>query len=326
MIPKNPLLTQLKKQHNSSQVCLICGNPTIGSHSVQNGYILDQLVDNGHVWIPGQQLTIVKESRNKAQVFRSLCNTHDTNLFKDIDFNDSLTPENLNSIQVVQLIKRSLFNEKYRKQFHQVLQNTMIQGTHPIIQNAFSKQQQSNITSNHLLISLIIKNINQGLKDFKLVEKSIENFDKGKSKNGFVSKIYEIECSPSIAVCSLINPTQDFNQKTFFDMTDFSKQPPWVSMNILPIKNKNKTVLVFSYHKIFKNILEKNIFDTLDRLYCSDFHDFKRHISSFVLCHTDTIIFSKWIVHTAQIDLIENLLFQNLAKSNIVKDINLFQP
>lgn len=70
-----------------------CTNPPIRAHSVQNGWILDLLAEDGHVIAPelridlqeGPQYDLKEVGRNRATTFAGLCSEHDDALFSPIE-------------------------------------------------------------------------------------------------------------------------------------------------------------------------------------------------------------------------------------------------
>lgn len=84
---------------------LLCPNPPIRAHSIQNARILELLARDGHVIVPTLRLQLPQPpiiglapvGRNKASTFLGLCSTHDQKLFAPIEKRpiDIRNPEHL---------------------------------------------------------------------------------------------------------------------------------------------------------------------------------------------------------------------------------------
>lgn len=325
MINPNVLLFQLEKSLKNESLCVLCNKKSIGSHSIQNGYILDQLESDGHVWVPDSHnpTSLKKIGRNNAQIFYSLCNFHDTELFKEIDFKDSSDLESLSKNQQVALIKRSTLNEEYKKKYFKKLLNEMITLDNPLISRIFNNDQ---LNQAKMLKNYYISHLNQsiqGEKDIIHTKNCIKNYEDGKS-DGFLSKIYFVKCSPSFSCSSYFTVSIGLNNNIFFDMKDLSKNPPWMSSTVIPIKNHNKTLIILSYHKDFRKIFEKNIFYKLDDIYKTNEYEFKLELSNFLLNHIENFIFSDWVQGSIGTEIAKSI-YSSILNSNTKNEINLFQ-
>jgi hypothetical protein len=75
---------------------MTCPRQAIRAHSVQNGHVLDMLVEDGHVIAPivrldansGASIQFTRVGRNRATTFAGLCAEHDQEIFAAIETGD----------------------------------------------------------------------------------------------------------------------------------------------------------------------------------------------------------------------------------------------
>jgi len=97
-----------------------CSRPAIQAHSLQNAAILEQLIDStGHVSIlePEQgKIGIYPRGRNQATTFTGVCGPHDTNIFREIEFQTGSIPTQLTAKQLTLFFLRAVLLESWKKQ------------------------------------------------------------------------------------------------------------------------------------------------------------------------------------------------------------------
>ncbi len=110
-------------RNNAVQQCLAddenCDQQVVKAHSVQSAYVMEQLIDRGHVYMfkadSKHHIILKRTGRKQATTFTGFCADHDNHLFREIDFDHNRTFDPKSKRQRLLLSMRAAAREYWAK-------------------------------------------------------------------------------------------------------------------------------------------------------------------------------------------------------------------
>lgn len=252
-----------------------CSNKVITSHSIQSA-LLKKISVNGRVISFDIRKTLYTNEFGEigiksASTFTGFCNYHDTVIFSEIENKDYEESENQNFLYAFRACIR-----EYVKKKESVCH----------INNLLEKFKSSSYSTN---LEIIKKMSMIGLNDLSSYsDLFFKEIIKEKSQNFNIIKTFTFELSYEalIVVNSVFTISYDFQGNLINDLTDTSKIPAPVFLNIFP-QNKKTFILLswFEYGDGIYNAIKKDI----ERL--SDYEK-EFFFTNLILCHCENFFMS----------------------------------
>ena len=227
-----------------------CSKNTIKAHSIQKSKILNYIAENGMVMSPNvrkifDNIEFDEVGVKSASTFFGFCGNHDNSIFAEIENNNYNNSDEHNFFYAY----RACALEYVKKRESLCRLSELIKRFGNILHllslgPAFFETEQA------------VKDITNFLNKFStelLRPKQSRNF------NIIETKIFELSFESLIAVNSLLYIIYDFQGNLINDLTNFSKTPAPIFLNVFP--QAGKTFILFSWllndSKIYQGIISE---------------------------------------------------------------------
>lgn len=248
-----------------------CSSKVIKAHSIQKSKILNYIAENGMLTFADvRKIFDTNEFEevgvNSASTFFGFCSFHDTSIFSEIENNDYIENQEQNFLYAYRACALEFVKKQESSCFHQNLRKFV----------TLPNQD------------LILKNVQKGLEDLTDILDFFSNelikIRNERDFNIINTKIFKLSYESLIAVNSIFNLKYDFKGKRINDLTDFSKRPSPLFLNVFP--QNGKTIILLSwlsidteiYHDIlvqlesYKNLEVEKFFSNLIITECENFY------------------------------------------------------
>lgn len=290
------LLAQLSKR--PVRRCLLaedgkCSSTIVKAHSVQNSFVLDQLQDEGHVYmIEGDRDTpfpILKLlGRNKATAFTGFCSWHDNELFKDIDLADTCSYGRNNPRQACLYFLRSCAHEYWKKL-------NIIENLEQILAgNVSGFVPPGDKVSFYEFLSNYIKEQHLGVRDMKIQFESLLFQLQSNKYHLTLIKTYTLNNACRFAASAVCTPYCDFIGHPLFEGRPEIQNHRWPIFSILVLPLQTETIVQFCTHRKDLVLFEKFI-KSLDM---SDVLECQKAISKGVVSLCENIVLAPKLIRS----------------------------
>jgi hypothetical protein len=287
-------------RENAARHCLgdneTCGNPTIRAHSVQCGYALEQLTNDGHVYmfkIDAKRGYILNRlGKRRATVFTGYCAVHDNKLFREVDFDEAHPFDPDSKRQRILLSLRAASREYWAKLNVKALNEQMgalirAKDTDGIrlMLNVGKIEAQRLVQEGVNVILPYHEGTKVSLKRLRRLHQSL--YTQIEQDRYHLTKTHEyiIKNTVSCAASSCYAPEYDLDGNPINTLqlhTDVSD----VVLTILPYEGD--TWVMFTYHKRHKHQLS-SLFAMIDEL---EDDELRVTLSQMVIMHCENVAFS----------------------------------
>lgn len=254
-----------------------CSKKVIKAHSIQKNKILNRIAENGMlISADAQNILFTKEFEKigvrSASTFFGFCNYHDTNLFSEIENKEhkgSIEQNFLHAYRacVLEYVKKKVsvcFYEKVMKKYKN---------------NPYE-----------LMFYQKLNGALWGVKDYySILEQFSNELIKPKDERNFniiSSKTFHLPYESLLAVNACFSIEYDFEENIVNDLTDTSKRPAPIFLNIFPYSGL--TFILFSWlsenWKTYQNIVSKLKIFTSSQI--------EIFFSNLVICHCENFFIS----------------------------------
>ena len=287
-------------KRGKARTCLIegedCTRTTIQAHSVQNSTILEQIVDTtGHVYTFKTQpsgLALSRLGRNKATTFSGLCNHHDTQLFREIDFSNQSIPTVFTPRQKTLFFLRALLLEGWKKQSIVNSLGDIAKGIEA--KDALKVAALLNVSEKEIVDTLVnpepfawsIEGNIKGLDEFRAQSRAVFGQLRSGKFHNTVTHHWRLRSRIEAVVTTGFTPIWDLEGTHLYDL---SKMPPRMSHMSLTVFPDGEFVNVFiSHHRLHQARLQK-LMDQIGKHF-SKATGWQDWLTEFMLEHSENIV------------------------------------
>ena len=254
-----------------------CSEKVIKAHSIQKNKILNYIAENGMVISSDMKKTLfTKEFEeigiNSASTFFGFCNYHDTNIFSEIENKEYAGSIEQNFLHAYRACALEYVKKKVSVCFYK---------------KAMKKYKYNPY---ELMFYKKLNGALWGVKDYYSILEQLSNeLIKPKDKRNFdiiSSKIFQLPYESLLAVNACFSIEYDFQENLINDLTDTSKRPAPIFLNIFP--NDGITFILFSWlsedWETYKSIISK--LETFTSIQIEIF------FSNLIICHCEKFFIS----------------------------------
>jgi len=312
---------------------MTCPAQVIRAHSVQSSFILDKLVQDGHVYMFKFEINgtakLALTGKNLATTFTGFCQLHDSELFNEVDFSIENNFNPSSKRQAILLSLRAISREYWTKlstiQMYKTILNLVVR--HDVqevrqLLNTPSLQEEIIIKAEHFARQFI-KNTQGSISRIQRLYYSLHTQIENDKYHLTSFRIFKVNSAPTLAVSSMFIP--EFNLKgqqlnSLYLDNDFTD----VVLTILP--SNQETYALFSFHKRHSNTL-RPLFNQMEAL---DEDSLKKVLSKMVLMHCENTVLAPRMVNSLtdeQRSNLEQFFFETALEDipyNQAPDISLF--
>lgn len=259
-----------------------CDQTIIRAHSLQNNRIINKLADGGHVYMirteytkDGHGLSLVKVGRGAATTFTGFCKKHDKEVFAPIEDKDYIVG---NKEQEALFAFRALAREWHAKL---VSYNST---TDPRV-TAFNNED----------IKYFAYGVKLGLDDLQREATSFKDVLMQKDYTKISTKILRIAGTPTVAVCSGITISHDFNGDPLPHFSESAHD--WVNPNQLFLTvfpQGSETICLMSY--VGSPEAEANFAFLDEQIINQPTEVQKERMSKLIISHCENTIFAPLMI------------------------------
>lgn len=238
--PKIRLGKMLKNTVNKKRECILCDNLAINSHLLQKNGILSHIQDKGHVkqlkfndiYKSNEEdgIIISNVGLKKAMTYKVFCNSHDTEIFKEIES----TEINLENYRTnILLTYRALCAEIIKKDISIEYINKIKNASYFKLQFDFLKNIEFTLNENL-----------KSRKELIWYKNELENEISNEENENFVFKTFKLKHIP-ICASAIYSPAFEphINKIVFKN----KERLDYISINLIPLKEN--LYLSLGYHK-----------------------------------------------------------------------------
>ena len=326
-------------RRNAIQQCLAqdesCTAPVIRAHSVQGSYVIDRLARNGHVYMfrrgpDGFQLVL--EGRNRATTFTGFCQSHDLELFREVDF-DGARPFNPESKRQLGLLSlRAVAREYWTKlnvckMYQRLLCLATAHDVEAVRQmfNVSSLHEETLTTAVQFLRQFLTGTIESTSRIQRLYRSLYTQIQRDRF-HLMHSCVFSINGEATIAVASVFAPEFDLEGRQLNTFHYMETDPTVVVLTILP--SDAGTHVLFTFHKRHAPKLEP-FFNQMKAL---KEHELKQILGKMVVMHCENTVLAPRLVDalttTEQLNKIKQIFSNTVFKAlpyDQVPDVSLFE-
>ncbi|VAV84501.1 hypothetical protein MNBD_DELTA01-1129 [hydrothermal vent metagenome] len=310
-----------------------CPAKVIRAHSVQSSFILDKLVQNGHVYMFKCKndgfVKLELTGKNHATTFTGFCQPHDSELFNEVDFSLENRFDPNSKRQILLLSLRAISREYWSKLNTLKMYKSILNLVHKLDINGVRQLFNSPSLDEHIIINIkeplkqFIVNTKESIFRIQKLYSSLQTLTQSNKYHLMHFHAFKIDEKASIAVSSVFIPEFDLDGKRLNALQlprDFTS----VILTVLP--SDSGTYALFTFHKRHAQILTP-LFNQIDAL---DENDLKQVLSKMVLMHCENTVLAPRMVDSLtdeQHNNLEQFFFETTLKAipyNPAPDVSLF--
>jgi hypothetical protein len=302
------------RRNNAVQQCLAddesCAGRVIQAHSIQSAHLIEHLTRAGHVYmfqadVQGHPLSLV--GYHKATTFTGFCAQHDTNLFREVDFDHARPFDPTSLRQAILMALRAAAREYWTKLNNQKLYKRLVElGDRQDYESLRNMLNLENADTVHLVPTLeevwkpYLLGTEVSTKRMQRLFRSLYQQVQTRRFHLTHRVLLQLPGVPTVAAASAFAPEFDLTGRQLNTLRPGSNVTD-VILNVLP--TQSATWVVFTYHKRHKGYLLP-FFSQLGSL---DQSALRRVLSKMILMHCENVVLSPAFVDRLS-EQVRNLL------------------